>query len=179
MSLSHLSSNAPGGVRSRFSVRHILSHEAGPFWQFVKYGVIGVASTGVQLCVFYTLAATILQCLGTDDWAVRFLGLPSVELTDGVRSIRFIVATAIGFTISNVFCWIMNRLFVFRPGRYRWYVEFLFFFGAAAVAMIIALSLSSALIRWTGLMTTLAAIAEVVISFLLNFFLRKYIIFKG
>ena len=60
--------------------RRFLSHDSGAFAQFVKYGVIGVLSTCVQMVVFYVLAATVLKCLGPDDWAVRFLGLPAVSV---------------------------------------------------------------------------------------------------
>ena len=73
----------------------------------------------------------------------------------------------------------MNRAFVFRPGRFRWPVEFAMFFGVATLATVVALGLSSALIRWCGLMTTIAVAVEVVVSFLVNFFVRKFFIFKG
>lgn len=160
-------------------VRRFLSHDSGPFAQFVKYGVIGVLSTCVQMIGFYLLAATCLKCLGADDWAVRFLGLPSVEVSDGLRAFRAAVATAGGFTVANIFCWIMNRLFVFKPGKFRWYVEFLMFFGVAALATVVALGVQSLLIRYFGMMTTAAVIVEVVVSFLMNFFVRKFVIFKG
>ena len=160
-------------------VRRFLSHDSGPFAQFVKYGVIGVLSTCVQMIGFYLLAATCLKCLGTDDWAVRFLGLPSVEVSDGVRAFRAAVATAGGFTVANIFCWMMNRLFVFKPGKFRWYVEFLMFFGVAALATVVALGVQSLLIKYFGMMTTAAVIVEVVASFLMNFFVRKFVIFKG
>ena len=130
------------------TVRRFLSHDSGPFAQFVKYGVIGVLSTCVQMIGFYLLAATCLKCLGTDDWAVRFLGLPSVEVSDGVRAFRAAVATAGGFTVANIFCWMMNRLFVFKPGKFRWYVEFLMFFGVAALATVVALGVQSLLIKF-------------------------------
>lgn len=161
------------------TVRRFLSHDSGPFAQFVKYGVIGVLSTCVQMIGFYLLAATCLKCLGADDWAVRFLGLPSVEVSDGVRAFRAAVATAGGFTVANIFCWIMNRLFVFKPGKFRWYVEFLMFFGVAALATVVALGVQSLLIKYFGMMTTAAVIVEVVASFLMNFFVRKFVIFKG
>ena len=161
------------------TVREILSHDSGPFWQFVKYGVIGVMATCVQTGVFYALAATALKCLGPDDWAVRFLGLPAVSITAGVRAFRAAIATAIGFTVANIFCWLMNRLFVFKPGRYRWYVEFSLFFGVAALATVVALGVQSLLIKYAGLMTTMAVIVEVIVSFFFNFFIRKFIIFKG
>lgn len=161
------------------TVRRFLSHDSGPFAQFVKYGVIGVLSTCVQMIGFYLLAATCLKCLGADDWAVRFLGLPSVEVSDGVRAFRAAVATAGGFTVANIFCWMMNRLFVFKPGKFRWYVEFLMFFGVAALATVVALGVQSLLIKYFGMMTTAAVIVEVVVSFLMNFFVRKFVIFKG
>lgn len=161
------------------SVREILSHDSGPFWQFVKYGVIGVLSTCVQTGVFYVLAATYVKCLGVDDWAVRFLGLPSVELSDSARAFNFGIATALGFVISNVFCWLMNRWFVFRPGKFRWYSEFAMFFGAATFATVVAIGVSSMLIRYMGLMTSFAVVIEVLVSFFVNFFVRKFFIFKG
>ena len=160
-------------------VRRFLSHDSGAFAQFVKYGAIGVMSTCVQMVVFYVLAATALKCLGPDDWAVRLLGLPAVSITAGVRAFRAAVATAIGFTVANIFCWLMNRLFVFKPGRYRWYVEFSLFFGVAALATVVALGVQSLLIKYAGLMTTAAVIVEVIVSFFFNFFIRKFIIFKG
>ena len=160
-------------------VRRFLSHESGPLAQFVKYGAIGVMSTIVQMVGFYILAATCLKCLGSDDWAVRLVGLPSVEITDGVRAFRAAVATAAGFTLANIFCWLMNRLFVFRPGRFRWYVEFGLFFSVAALATVVALGVQSLLIKYAGLMTTAAVIVEIVVSFFFNFFIRKFVIFKG
>ena len=160
-------------------VRRFLSHDSGVFAQFVKYGVIGVMATVVQMIGFYVLAATCLKCLGPDDWAVRLVGLPSVAITDGVRAFRAAVATAAGFTIANIFCWLMNRLFVFRPGRFRWYVEFGLFFGVAAMATVVALGVQSLLIKYAGLMTTAAVIVEIVVSFFFNFFIRKFVIFKG
>ena len=161
-------------------LKKILSHDSGPFWQFVKYGAIGVMATLVQTGVFYMLATTCLKCLGADDVAVEHLGFAAADgITDGVRAFRFAVATSVGFVVANVFCWLMNRWFVFKPGKFVWYVEFGMFFGASAIATVIALGMASALIRWFGLMTTLAVFVEVIVSFLVNFFARKFFIFKG
>ena len=160
--------------------KKVLSHDSGPFWQFVKYGAIGVMATLVQTGVFYLLATTCLKCLASDDVMVKFLGFaPAEGITDGVRAFRFTLATSVGFVLANVFCWLMNRWFVFRPGKFRWYVEFAMFFGTSTVATVIALGVSSALISCCGLMTTLAVFVEVVVSFLVNFFVRKFFIFRG
>lgn len=165
-------------------IKKILSRESGPFWQFVKYGVIGVLATCIQTVVFYLLAATCLKCLTADDWAVRFLGLPSAVFTGGEawyasRGMLAAAATAVGFVIANVFCWLMNRTFVFVPGKFRWFVELGMFFGASTFATVVALGVMKILIDQAGMMTSLAVIVEVAVSFLVNFFVRKFFIFKG
>jgi putative flippase GtrA len=162
----------------------ILSHDCGPFWQFVKYGAIGVAATLVQTGVFYLLAATWMKCLAPDDFAVRYLSLPAAEFTGeeawyATRGSLASAATVVGFVIANVFCWLMNRKFVFKPGKFRWYVEFGMFFSAASLATAIALLVMKLLIDGLGMMTSLAVIIEIAVSFLVNFFVRKFFIFKG
>ena len=164
-------------------LRKILSHDAGPFWQFAKYGLVGVMATCVQTAVFYVLASTILRCLGPDDWAVVRLGLPSATFSGGEpwhasRGTLAAEATAAGLAVANVFCWLMNRAFVFRPGKFRWYVEFAMFFGAAALATLVALAVMKLLIDCFGMMTSLAVAVEIAVSFLVNFFVRKFVIFK-
>jgi len=166
------------------AVLRFLSHDCGPFAQFVKYGAIGVMATCVQMAVFYLLASTCLKCLTPDDVAVRLLGLPSVDFSGAEawwasRWFLADVATAVGFSAANVFCWLMNRAFVFRPGKFAWYVEFAFFFGAAAGATVVALLVQSLLIRFAGVTTSFAAVVEVLVSFLVNFFTRRFFIFKG
>ena len=157
----------------------ILSNEAGPFWQFAKYGLVGILSTLVQVAVFYALASTVLPCLAADDWAVRLAGLPFSDAPDSVRAARFAISTVAGFTVANVFCWVMNRAFVFRPGKFGRLMEFALFFGAAAFAMALATLLSWLLIHAAGLMTTIATVLEVAVSFAVNYAIRKKFIFRG
>lgn len=148
-------------------------------WQLVKYGVIGVLATLVQLTVFYSLASTLLKCLKPDDWVVKLLGMSAVEISDSSRGLNFAICTTIGFVISNFFCWVMNRLFVFRPGKFSWYVELALFYAASTLAAVISIALSWLSINSFGLMTTLAVFIEIVVSFLCNYFIRKFVIFKG
>ena len=147
------------------------------FGQIVKYGSVGVIATYVQTGVFYWVGTTWLPCLGSDDVAVRYLHFAASDVADGVRAFRFAVATGVGFTVAV--CWLLNRWCVFRAGKFSRAVEFGLFFGAALTATLIAMGLSSALIRWAGLMTTIAVGIEVVVSFCVNFFVRKFFIFKG
>lgn len=53
------------------------------------------------------------------------------------------------------------------------------FFGTATFATVAALGVMKILIDCAGMMTTLAVIVEVVVSFFVNFFVRKFFIFKG
>lgn len=160
-------------------IAKILSHASGPFWQLVKYGVIGVMSTVVQAVAFYAMASTFLKCLKADDVMVRLLGLPHTDVSDAQRALLFAAATALAFVVSNIFCWLMNRAFVFIPGRHRWWVELALFFAVSATAMVLATLASWYCICKMGMMTTLAALIEVVVSFLFNYFLRKFVIFRG
>lgn len=165
-------------------IRRFLSHDSGAFAQFVKYGAIGVMATCVQTGVFYVLAATSLRCLTPDDLAVRFLELPAAEFSGSEawyasRGMIAAAATAVGFVVANVFCWIMNRLFVFKPGKFRWYAELAMFFAASTTATLVALGVMKVLIDQFGMMTTAAVVVEVAVSFLVNFFVRKFVIFKG
>ena len=47
------------------------------------------------------------------------------------------------------------------------------------MATVIALSLMKFLIDQFGMMTTLAVFVEIMVSFMVNFFVRKFFIFKG
>ena len=157
----------------------VLTEKSKAFAQFVKYGAIGVVATYIQTIVFYLLAAGCLGCLAADDWAVKLLGLPPSAVNDSVRAFRFAVSTAAGFVLSNFVCWLLNRAFVFTPGRYRWPVELALFYAASTTATVLALALSWALIRYCSLMTSAAVFLEILVSFFVNFFVRKFLIFKG
>ena len=146
--------------------------------QIVRYGVVGVASTLVQLGVFYLLASTVLKCLGSDDVMVRCLSLPAVSVADGVRAYRAAAAQMAGFTVANVFCWLMSRRYVFVPGRHRWPVELALFFAVSLAAFVAGVALQSLAISCLGWQTTYASLLEVVSAFVINFLIRKFYVFK-
>ena len=149
------------------------------FSQFLKYAIAGAASTCVQLAVFYLIATLVLPCLGANDIAVRLANLPAVDISDGVRASRAAVAQGVGFIVANMFCWAVNRRFVFKPGRHFWFIELALFFALSLVAFTVGIALQSLAIDRLGWQTSLAVALQVVTSLCINFIVRKFFIFKG
>lgn len=149
------------------------------FWQFAKYGVIGALATLIQLVAFYLMATMVLLCLKADDPMVLRCGFPAMaEPSEAVRTWYFVVDTAVGFTVANVFCWIMNRNLVFRPGRFHWLLELGMFFFVSGAAVLFGMLVGALVIWLFGLATTTAVVFEILSSLLINFFMRKYFIFS-
>ena len=149
------------------------------FWQFVKYGAIGCVATLIQLAVFYLLATSVLKCLRPDDPMVVRFGMPAMTVaSESLRTWYFLADTAVGFTVANVFCWIMNRTFVFKPGRFHWFAELSMFFVVSGGAVLFGMLVGALVIWLFGLATTTAVVFEVVSSLLINFFMRKFFIFR-
>ncbi|MBO5643298.1 MAG: GtrA family protein [Kiritimatiellae bacterium] len=164
-------------------IRKILSLDASPFWQFVKYGVIGVLATLIQAIIFYVASSLVFKCLASGDFAVVYLGLPEANFTGdepwyATRGMLASINTAFGFIIANIFCWLMNRKFVFKPGKYSWLKELVLFFSCSASATLVALGIMKFLIDSMGASTSFALVVEVLASFFINFFIRKFFIFK-
>lgn len=169
-------------------LKKVLSHDASPIVQFIKYGIVGVLSTLIQILVFYIAACTFLKCLTQDDVFLKFLDMLGAATSnlavndsdsDSVRAFRAAVATGIGFFFANIFCWIMNRLFVFKPGRHFWLVELVLFFCVSLAALSAGIVVQTVLINYAGWTTSSAFIIEIFSSFIINYVMRKFFIFKG
>lgn len=161
------------------TIRKYLSHDAHPLVQFIKYGVVGGMSTGIHIVVFFLCGWFLLPCLKQDDITVRLLGLTVPEISESVRAWNAGWSSVIGFTLSNIFCYILNRLFVFKPGRHHWVLEFLLFFSVSAISMGLGLAIQTFLIAYQGMQTTLAFGANIICALLINYAMRKFVIFKG
>jgi len=161
------------------TLRLWLSHDAPPFVQFVKYGVCGVTATAVGILIFYICAAWVWPCLGAEDFMCKYLKLPSMDSElESLRKWRAVWCNTTGFMISNMVAYTTNILLVFKPGRYAWYVEVLFFYAVSGVAFVIGTTGQTFLIG-LGMMTTVAFAANIVASFMINYVMRRFVIFKG
>lgn len=160
--------------------RKLLSHEAGPLVQFAKYVVAGGIATAVSIVLFYTLGSTLWPCLTENDLIRRLLSLPAaVGITDGTRGWRAVYCSATAFMVSNGVAYVANVLFVFRGGRHPWLVEIGLFYLVSGVAAGVGTLTMKLLISEAGLTTTTAFGANLVSALLINYAMRRFVIFKG
>lgn len=154
---------------------------AHPAVQFAKYGFVGALSTLVNLLAAFVFARWVFPCITTDDPIVKLFGLdiPEFTGTDATRALLYAFSWVCAFVVSNTFCYVLNRRFVFVPGKLKPVAEYLSFMAVGALAMGVGLVLSWALIRFLGTQTSIGAIVNVFTSLLINYALRKFVIFKG
>lgn len=160
-------------------LKEFLSHDAGPFAQFVKYAIVGGIATGTHITVFHLLGWKLLPCLEPRDWAVRWFHLRVADLDDGRRSRNSMIANGCTFLVSNMVAYILNVLFVFQSGRHSLVVEIGLFYLVSGVSMAIGTPFMGWLIRKFGMRTTYAFGANILTSLLINYAMRRFVIFNG
>jgi len=159
--------------------RRFLRRDAGPLSQFAKYCIAGGVAGATQIVIFFALGRRILPCLSPDDLAVRLLGITPVLVETGRRALNAALAAAVAFAFANAVGYALNVRFVFRGGRHHPLLEIGYFYAVSAVAMVIGTGLQSALILWSGMMTTHAYGANIISSLVINYTMRKFFIFHG
>ena len=168
-------------LRERWA--HYLSHDAPPFVQFVKYGVAGGIATATHVFTFFVVGFFLFPCVTAEDPVMKLLGqlfglvAPAVE--EALRARHAVFSNILGFIVSNTVCYVINRLFVFRPGRHHVVLEFLLFLAVSAVSMVLGTTIMGVLIQQFGVQTTYAFGANILSSLAINFLMRKFFVFKG
>jgi len=167
-------------------VKKFNSHDAHPFFQFVKYGIAGVGATFVQLVVFYVMASLVIHALTADDAFVIVLGKLGFtvrtlepDITDAARSNRTAINNLVAFVFSNFAAYLLNIVWVFRRGRHGFWKELGLFYLGSAGSFLIGTGVAWLLVRFAGMQTTYAILINIVISVIINFFFRKFLVFKG
>ena len=160
-------------------VDQFLSRDAGPFVQFVKYAVGGGIATVTHILLFHLFAWKMFPALQENDWAVELLKLPVAPEDDKLRSRNAMIDNGIAFLFSNFVAYIINIYWVFEPGRHSALVEIGLFYLVSGVSIVIGTSLMGLLIRRYGVRTTYAFGTNLVMALLINFAMRKFVIFRG
>lgn len=163
-------------------LKQFVQRDAGPVIQFIKYGICGGLAVVVHFICFYLLATLAFPAIGTDDPAaglLRWIGLPPAEIDVVIRSRNYIIVTAISFFFSNLTAYLLNILWVFKPGRHNRVTEIAMFYAVSGVSMAIGSGVAYLLIRGFHISTSVAFIANIVTSTMINYAMRKFVIFKG
>ena len=148
--------------------------------QFIKYGLSGGIATAVHLTIFYLMAILVLPALSAGDPALKLLGLqPPPDMDSHTRAMRALVDNSVGFVVSNLTAYILNVMWVFKGGRHHWLIEIGLFYAVSAVSLLIGMGLQTWLIVSHGLSTSVAFFANIVTSLMINYAMRKFVIFKG
>ncbi len=158
---------------------HYLSHDAPPLVQFVKYGLAGGVATAAHILTFFLAGFLLFPCVTADDPLVRLFGLAAPAVEEALRARYAVYSNIIAFFVSNTVCYIINRLFVFRPGRHHIVLEFLLFLAVSAVSTLVGTTLMGLLIMRFGVQTTYAFGANIFSSLAINYVMRKFFVFKG
>ena len=153
---------------------------AHPLVQFAKYGFVGALATIVNAVAVFLFAWLVFRCVTETDPVVRLLGLSVPPMADEAARARLANEAAVcAFLIANTFCYVLNRLFVFVPGKLSVWKEFLSFTAVGALALGVGMGASYLLIRFAGAETSIGLLANLVASMAFNYILRKFFIFKG
>ena len=161
------------------NIKKLLGHDTHPLVQFIKYGIVGGMATATHIVTFFLIGWFFLPCLTESDPAVRLLGLTAPAISQATRAWNAGICNGIGFVISNVFCYMMNRLFVFKPGRHHMLLEFLLFFAVSGISAALGTAIQTLMITQYGVQTTFAFGANIICALVINYAMRKFVIFKG
>ncbi len=157
--------------------------EASPLIQFIKYGIAGGVATGVCIGTFYLMSFFVLDALSADDAVVellrKFISVDVTPVADGIRARNAAINNSVAFVVSNFVCYLINVAWVFKPGRHHWLVEIGLFYLVSGVAFALGTGLQTWLIAHFGVQTTLAFGANLITALLINYAMRKFVIFHG
>ena len=86
---------------------------AHPLIQFVKYGFAGGLATLVNIIAFTLAAWFLFPCFTADDPILTLLHVTPPPVDESSRALYASYANFTGFIVSDVFCYLVNRRFVF------------------------------------------------------------------
>ena len=98
--------------------------------------------------------------------------------TSSVRGWNFFIAFSIAFFLANVFGYLVNRRWVFQPGRYGRWTEASLFYGLALIGYFLGTPLGAWLVARFPVNEYLVYVVVVLASVLTNFLGRKFLVFR-
>lgn len=151
----------------RWIVQHVLHLDISEekwegFLQFVKFGIVGLSNTVVSYAV-YLAALLPLRAMGK---------LPNID---------YLVAQFLGFVISVLWSFVLNRKYVFQADNDEvpWHKALLKTYASYAFTGLFLNSVLSILwVEWLGISKLISPIINLLISVPINFVLNKFWAFR-
>jgi len=168
-----------GGMVSR--VDSFLRGKDSPLAQVVKYVISGGISVLVAQVTFYLLAWLVWPCMRATDPVARLLvaaGFSVQAVNEADLKRNFWIIMVICFLLSNAVVYVLNILFVFNAGRYRRVVEVLLFFSFSLLQFLF-IWLGGILISVFKWEVTYSNISMLLAGLVVNYLVRKHIVFRG
>lgn len=147
--------------------------------QFVKYSLCGWVAMATDMVTFFLVAWLLFPALTENDVLVRLFSMQVEVVPEHTRVINFCIGNGIAFMLSNFVAYVLNIQFVFRAGKHSRTKELLLFYLVSAISVGIGVAVGALLIEGFGLSTTFSYVAKAVSTTLINFVVRKFIIFHG
>ena len=160
-------------------LRQFKGREHGPVVQFIKYAVAGGIATAAHIVVFYYLGTRVFPALGQNDVVAGLLHVHVTPVSNAIRARNSIINNGVTFLFSNMIAYVINILWVFESGRHHRVLEIAFFYMVSGISAVIGTLLMGFLIKQFGIMTTIAFGVNALVSLMINYVLRKKMIFKG
>ena len=151
----------------------------GNIIQFIKYAIAGGAATLTHIVIFHLVAWKLFPALQPHDHAVKLLNLIIRPVNDQQRARNSMIGNVIAFLIANLVAYITNILWVFQAGRHPFIIEILLFYAVSGVSVALGTLLMGMLIKRFGMLTTYAFAANIITAVMINYVMRKFVIFQG
>jgi len=140
--------------------------------QFLVYATCGVIATVIHQGLVAVLSFTAIP-------ALKGMIVNGVALTEEMRKHNLLLNNIIAFPFGAVAAYFTNILFVFTPGRHSKWKELALFFSVAACGFFPGLWVIDFLVGRYQVPSAVAQLAFVFTSFMVNYAMRKFVIFKG
>jgi putative flippase GtrA len=149
----------------------LISRDAHPLLQFIKYGCCGVVAAITHNGILTVLSLTIFP-------AGQGMIVDGQVLDEALRAKNLIINNALAWPFGTLMAYWLNILFVFTPGRHGKMAELAMFWIASAIGFFPGGFVAHWLASSFHLPSLIAQLGFVVTSVMVNFLCRKFIIFK-
>ena len=150
--------------------------------QFIRYTLVGLVSLIVHYTAFLMASFFLFQAFGPEDKIIQLLNVTVDSIDTDKRSLNyFIDYFLIGFTIATVVNYYLSVKFVFEGGKYKKQTEILLFIATNAMVQGLVSLLAYVSIKLFGdhAPSSTVSVLSIVFSVMINFVVRKKVIFKS